>query len=86
MALLPYQLSLHAQQRMIDWEISQDVLEYTLALPEAKIYEANGVFFYQRGFRWKDDKRHLVRVLVDETQMPMKVITMYHTSRYKRYE
>jgi hypothetical protein len=81
-----YQLSAHARERMEEWEISQSVLEQTLAMPEGKVYDSYGVYFYQRGFMWKTGKRHLIRVLVDETQVPMKVITLYHTSQYKRYE
>ena len=82
---LGYTLSDHAKERMAKWQITREMIEATLLRPEGRVHDESGKFFYQRTFPWHTGNLHLLRVLVDETQMPLKIITLYHTSRFKRY-
>jgi hypothetical protein len=80
-----YTLSDHAKVRMVKWQITREMIEATLLRPEGRVHDEEGKYFYQRTFLWHSGKPHLLRVLVDETQTPLKIVTMYHTSRFRRY-
>jgi hypothetical protein len=78
-------LSQHPIDRMHEWEIPEEMIIATLQRPEGRIYDMDGQYFYQRIIPWSNGRKHLLRILVDETQVPIKVITLYHSSRYGRY-
>ncbi len=80
-----YILSDHAKHRMEKWQVTREMIEATLLRPEGRVHDEDGKYFYQRVVPWRTGKQHLLRVLVDETQTPPKVVTLYHTSRFKRY-
>ena len=82
---MSYTLSDHARERMEKWHISREMVEATLLRPEGRVHDEDGKYFYQRIVPWHSGKQHLLRVLVDETQTPLKIVTMYHTTRFKRY-
>jgi hypothetical protein len=66
-------------------QISEEMIVATLMRPEGRVWDKDGQYFYQRIVLWNNGRKHLLRVLVDETQMPPKVITLYHSSRFGRY-
>jgi len=80
-----YILSDHARHRMEEWQVTREMIEATLIRPEGRVHDEDGKYFYQRVVPWHSGKQHLLRVLVDETQTPPKVVTLYHSSRFKRY-
>ena len=70
---------------MAKWQITREMIEATLLRPEGRVHDEDGKYFYQRIFSWHSGKKHMLRVLVDETQAPLKIITLYHKSRFERY-
>jgi hypothetical protein len=82
---MSFVLSQHARDRMKEWGVTEEMVAATLRRPEGRVYDRDGQYFYQRVIPWKSGRMHLLRVLVDETQVPLKVITLYHSSNYGRY-
>ena len=80
-----YILSEHAKHRMEEWQVTREMIEATLLRPEGRVHDEEGKYFYQRIVPRHSGKEHLLRILVDETQTPPKVVTLYHSSRFKRY-
>ena len=64
--------------------ISQAVVEAVLTSPDQKVPEHGDVVCYQSKFEF-DQKQYLVRVMVNETVTPIKVVTAYRTSKIEKY-
>ena len=83
--LTQYRLTKHASDKMIALGISIGQVEQTLMRPEERIYSESSKYFYQRIFERSNEKKYLLRVLVDEAQEPASVVTIYIASRFQRY-
>lgn len=60
------------------------VVESVLASPQQKVPEHDDVVCYQSQVEI-NQKRYLVRVMVNETATPPKVVTVYRTSKISKY-
>jgi Domain of unknown function (DUF4258) len=81
---MSYAFSIHVQQEMQRRGISQSVIETVLTSPDQKAPEHGDVVCYQSKVEF-DQKQYLVRVMVNETVTPMKVVTVYRTSKIGKY-
>jgi hypothetical protein len=79
-----YELSIHVQQEMTRRGVSLSVVEIVLNAPDQKVPEHSGVICYQSKIEI-DQKQYLVRVMVNETVTPKKVVTVYRTSKIGKY-
>jgi hypothetical protein len=81
---MSYQISSHAQTELQRRAISRALLEEVLATPEQKVPEHGGIVCYQSQVMI-NSKRYLLRVMVDESQQPPRVVTVYRTSKITKY-
>ena len=79
-----YELSAHVQREMERRAIPLPVVESILAAPGQKVPEHGDVVCYQSKVEI-DRKPYLVRVMVNETATPPKVVTVYRTSKIGKY-
>ena len=79
-----YEFSIHVRQEMARRGIPLAVVEGVLSAPDQKVPEHSGVICYQSKIEI-DHKQYLVRVMVNETVTPMKVVTVYRTSKINKY-
>ena len=79
-----YEISIHAKQEMIRRRIPLAVVEAVLASPEQKVSEHGNIICYQSQIEF-NQRLYLVRVMVNETAIPPKVVTVYRTSKIDRY-
>ena len=82
---MKYRLTAHARERMEQSGITEDMLATTVNSPEARIPDESSKYIYQRRFIHPSGKRFMLRVVVDEEQMPVSIVTIYAASRYSRY-
>ena len=78
------ELSMHVQQEMDRRGIPLPVVESVLAAPAQKVPEHGDVVCYQSKIEI-NLKTYLVRVMVNETAVPLKVVTVYRTSKTNKY-
>jgi hypothetical protein len=79
-----YEFSTHVQEEMTRRGIALAIVEAVLASPDQKVPEHSGVICYQSKIEF-EHKQYLVRVMVNEGVTPMKVVTVYRTSKISRY-
>lgn len=79
-----FNLSAHVQNELVKRKIPLVIVEAILANPGQKVRETPDVICYQSQVEISD-KTYLVRVMVNETVDPRKVITAYRTSRIAKY-
>ncbi len=79
-----YDLSNHVQEEMTRRGIPLAVVEAVLTVPQQKMPEHGDVMCYQSKVEI-NQKPYLVRVMVYETVTPMKVVTVYRTSKINKY-
>lgn len=79
-----YIFSAHVQQEMARREIPLSVVEMVLASPAQKVSGHGDVVCYQSKVEI-NDKLYLVRVMVNETATPPRVVTVYRTSKLEKY-
>jgi len=79
-----HELSSHVQQEMERRGIPLAVVESVLAAPAQKVPEHGNVLCYQSKIEI-NQKLYLVRVMVNETATPPKVVTVYRTSKINKY-
>ena len=79
-----YELSDHVEQEMSRRGIPLAVVESVLAAPQQKTPEHGDVMCYQSKVEI-NQKPYLVRVMVNETVTPTKVVTVYRTSKISKY-
>jgi hypothetical protein len=78
------ELSKHVQQEMERRGIPLAVVDAVLAAPGQKVPEHGDVVCYQSKVEI-NHKPYLVRVMVNETVKPPKVVTVYRTSKINKY-
>jgi hypothetical protein len=81
---MKHELSDHVQEEMTRRGIPLAVVETVLAAPAQIVPEHGDVVCYQSQVEI-NQKLYLVRVMVNETATPSKVVTVYRTSKIKKY-
>jgi hypothetical protein len=79
-----HELSIHVRQEMTRRGIPLSVVESVLAAPAQKVHEHGHIVCYQSKMEI-NQKPYLVRVMVNETKLPPKVVTAYRTSKISKY-
>jgi hypothetical protein len=79
-----HQLSIHVREEMARRGIPLAVVESVLAAPAQKVPEHGDIVCYQSKVEI-NQKPYLVRVMVNETTTPPKVVTAYRTSKISKY-
>jgi hypothetical protein len=79
-----YELSAHAQREMTRRGIPLAVVEAVLAAPAQKMPEHGDVVCYQSKVDI-NKKPYLLRVMVNESTTPPKVVTVYRTGKINKY-
>ena len=79
-----HELSNHVQQEMDRRGIPLAVVESVLDAPAQKVPEHGDIVCYQSQVEI-NQKPYLVRVMVNETATPPKVVTVYRTSKISKY-
>ena len=78
------ELSKHVQEEMERRGIPLVAVESVLDAPAQKVPEHGDVVCYQSKVQI-NQKPYLVRVMVNETATPAKVVTVYRTSKISKY-
>lgn len=81
---MEFDLSKHAQEELTKRKIPLRVLELTLNHP-SQIIEEDKLTIYQGLFTGNNGKNYLLRVFLNTTVKPVKVITVYKTSKISKY-
>jgi Domain of unknown function (DUF4258) len=79
-----HELSRHVHQEMARRGIPLAIVELVLANPTQRILEHGDVVCLQSKVEI-NQKTYLVRVMVNETVDPPKVVTVYRTSKINKY-
>jgi hypothetical protein len=79
-----YELSDHVREEIPRRRIPLAVVESVLANPQQKVPEHGDVLCYQSKIDI-NQKEYLVRVMVNERLTPAKVVTVYRTSKIRKY-
>jgi len=75
--------SFHAQEQMKNRGIDALVISEALRFP-LEIVEEDGLEIYHHVFK-QDEREYLLRVFVNSEKIPPVVITVYKTSKIKKY-
>ena len=78
------ELSTHVKEEMTRRGIPLSIVESVLAAPAQKVPEHGDVICYQSKVEI-NQKPYLVRVMLNEKKTPPKVVTVYRTSKIKKY-
>lgn len=81
---MTFQYSKHVLEEMKARAIPVSAVQEVLDNPEQKVPEIGDVVCYQSKVRI-NDKHYLVRVMVNEGLTPPKVVTVYRTSKIRKY-
>jgi hypothetical protein len=82
--VMNYQLSIHVREEMTRRGIPLAVVESVLDAPAQKMPAHGEIVCYQSKVDI-NQKPYLVRVMVNETAVPPKVVTAYKTSKINKY-
>ena len=80
-----YRLPDHAIKQIGDREIPIALLEQVIDLPEQIIEQSDGSKVYQSKVMGINNKTYLLRVFMNDSVIPMVVISVYLTSKVKKY-
>ncbi|MFM2293925.1 MAG: hypothetical protein RLZZ350_338 [Verrucomicrobiota bacterium] len=83
----PVRWTPHALHELAKREVDRDEVDLTLRLPDAVIPATPVRTFFQR--RYLDhalSETMLLRVLVEETEFELVIVTLYKTSKLQKYE
>ena len=78
-------LSEHAQLEIAKRRIPASMLRELLDAPQQVTPGHIGRVIYQSQFNFGDGKRRLVRAIIDPWTTPPTVVTIYHTSKIRKY-
>ena len=81
---MSFALSAHVQQEMQRRGIPLAVVESVLAAPAQKVPEHGVIVCYQSQVEI-NRRPYLIRVMVNETATPAKVVTVYRPSKITKY-
>lgn len=79
-----YDLSDHVREEIVRRRIPLTVVESVLANPQQKVPEHGDVICYQSKIDI-NQKEYLVRLMVNERLTRAKVVTVYRTSKIRKY-
>jgi hypothetical protein len=79
-----YELSDHVREEIMRRRIPLAVVDSVLQNPQQKLTEHGDVLCYQSKIEI-NQKQYLVPVMVNETLTPAKVVTVYRTSKIRKY-
>ena len=79
-----YELSDHVREEIARRRIPLAVVESILQSPQQKVPEHGDVVCYQSKIDI-NQKEYLMRVMVKEAVIPAKVVTVYRTSKIRKY-
>lgn len=82
---MKFQITNHARKEMNRRAIPADAVEAVLQKPGQIVEGYGNKRAYQSIMDLGTGKRYLVRVIVDDTVMPGQVVTIYKTSKIKKY-
>ena len=77
-------LSPHAEEKIIQRQISWKILQDILNNPE-QILEEDGLKVYQGTFVAINNKTYLLRIYINDLVEPQKIVTLYVTSKLRKY-
>jgi len=81
---LNFTISRHAEEEMIRRQISLEQLASLMDHPDQIVEEHGGLVCYQC-LSSKNGKPGLLRAIVNEAANPKKIVTIYWTSKIKKY-
>jgi hypothetical protein len=76
--------SKHVLEELLERKILRESVERVLKSPQQKVPEVENVVCYQSRVDM-NGKEYLLRVMVNETIAPAKVVTVYRTSKITKY-
>lgn len=79
-----FNFSKHVREEMKKRKIPQTLLEQVLQAPEQKVPEVDEITCYQSRVQI-GEKLFLLRVMVNEMVSPCVVVTVYRTSKIRKY-
>jgi hypothetical protein len=79
-----YTLSFHASNELVDRQIPLELLEEVLSNPQQIIPDQFETKIYQSVLEFPNGKEYLLRIVLAERE-PVNVITIYRTSKIKKY-
>ena len=77
-------LSHHAEEKIIQLQISWKILQDILNNPE-QILEEDGLKVYQGTFVAINNKTYLLRIYINDLVEHQKIVTLYVTSKLRKY-
>ena len=80
-----YRLSDHAIKQIGDRDIAIDLLEQVLDSPEQIIQQSDKSKVYQSKLIQANNKTYLLRIFINDKFDPIVVISVYLTSKVKKY-
>ena len=81
---MTFHFSRHVLEEIVKRKIPQELVEYTLHAPEQKAREVDDITCYQSRVEI-GGKTYLLRAMVNETVHPAVVVTVYRTSKIRKY-
>ena len=82
---MKFEISKHARNEMNRREIPENLVQTILQNPGQIVDEYGNMKAYQSIIGSETGKNYLVRVIVNDTVEPEKVVTVYKTSKIKKY-
>jgi hypothetical protein len=82
---MSYRLSDHAIKQIGDREIPIVLLEQVIDSPEQVLEQSDGSKVYQSRVSGLNSKTYLLRVFINDIAIPRIVISVYMTSKVKKY-
>jgi len=82
---MKYDISNHAQKEMDRRAIPAYVVDAVLQRPGQIVEEYGSKKAYQSIMDFGKGKLYLVRVIVDDTVVPVRIVTVYKTSKINKY-
>jgi hypothetical protein len=82
---MSYRLSDHAIKQIGDREIPIALLEQVIDSPEQVLEQSDGSKVYQSRVSGLNNKIYLLRVFINDIAIPRIVISVYMTSKVKKY-
>ncbi len=80
-----FRLTRHATEEMARRSIPREMLEAVLDNPQQVVPARQGKKVYQSQVRFADGRMFLVRAIVDDRAEPPRVITVYRTTKVRKY-
>jgi hypothetical protein len=81
---MTFVFSKHVLEELDERKIARELVERVLQSPQQKVPEVENVTCYQSRIDM-NGKEYLLRVMVNETIKPPKVVTAYRTSKVTKY-